>query len=60
LKDVERAYLAGLFDGEGCAAVIHSQCKKMTKKGKRIYSNYGVDLVIANKDIRVLKESVLM
>ena len=60
MKDVERAYLAGLFDGEGCASVIYSQNKKMTKKGKRIYSNYGVDLVIANKDIRVLKESVLM
>ena len=32
----------------------------MTKKGKRIYSGCGVTLVIANNDIRVLKESVLM
>ena len=57
MKDVERAYLAGLFDGEGCASVIYSQYKKMTKKGERIYSGCGVTLVIANNDIRVLKEA---
>jgi len=56
LKDVKRAYLAGLFDGEGCASVIYGQYTKMTKKGKSIYSDYSVDLVIANNDIRVLKE----
>ena len=57
MKDTERAYLAGLFDGEGCASVIYSQNKKMTKKGKRLYSGYGVTLVITNNDRRVLKEA---
>jgi len=56
LKDVERAYLAGFFDGEGCAAVIYSQYKKKTKKGEKLYSGFGVHLAISNVDQSVLRD----
>jgi len=44
LKDVDRAYLAGLFDGEGCASVAHIR----------------VQFIISNSDNRVLKEIRLL
>lgn len=58
MKDVERAYLAGLFDGEGCASVIYSQYKKRNRKP--LYESFRVQLVISNDDKRVLKEVLLL
>lgn len=58
MKDVERAYLAGLFDGEGSASVIYSHYTR--RKRKRLYDSYKVQLIISNKDIRVLKEIRLL
>ncbi len=56
LNDAKRAYLAGLFDGEGCAAVIYSQNKKKIKTGEKLYPNFSVNLVISNIDHNVLKD----
>jgi len=60
LKDVERAYLAGFFDGEGCAAVIYSQYKKKTKRGEKLYSSFGVHLAFSNVDQSVLRDIRLL
>jgi hypothetical protein len=57
LEEVDRAYLAGLFDGEGCASVTCGPHRKMTKKGWKLYRGRGVHLVISNSDKRILKEA---
>ena len=54
LKEVERAYLAGLFDGEGCASVTYGQFVRVGSQ--RVYPNRHVQFVISNTDNRVLKE----
>jgi len=58
LKEVDRAYLAGLFDGEGCASVVHSQYRGRGRK--RLYQSYRVQFIISNTDNRVLKEVRLL
>jgi len=60
MKEVERAYLAGLFDGEGCASVVYSHYTHMTKNGKKLYPKHAVYLVISNTDPRILKEFLLL
>ena len=54
MKDVERAYIAGLFDGEGCTSVVYTQYKKRGRE--RLYSGYKANLVISNQDKHVLKQ----
>ena len=56
MKEVERAYLAGLFDGEGCASVVYSQNMRMTKQGMALYQTFSVYCIISNDDRRVLQE----
>lgn len=58
MKDVERAYLAGLFDGEGCASVTYTQYKRRGRQ--RLYQGCKVQFVISNTDNRVLKEVRLL
>ena len=58
LREVDRAYLAGLFDGEGCASVVYTQYKRRGRK--RQYQSYKVQFTISNKDNRVLKEVRLL
>ena len=53
MKDVERAYIAGLFDGEGCTSVVYTQYKKRGRE--RLYSGYKANLVISNQDTHILK-----
>ena len=58
LQDTDRAYLAGLFDGEGCASVSFTQ---YTKKGRdRLYDSCKVHLAISNKDENALRDVLLM
>jgi intein/homing endonuclease len=56
LEDVERAYIAGLFDGEGCPSVVYAQYKK----NGRVYGSCKVILVISNQDKQVLKQVRLL
>ena len=56
LKNVERAYLAGIFDGEGCASVTCGRYKKKTKMGEKLYSGFGVHFAVSNVDQGVLKD----
>ena len=58
MKDVERAYLAGLFDGEGSTSVVYTQYKRRGRK--RLYRSYKVSFTISNQDKRVLKEALLL
>ena len=58
MEDVERAYIAGLFDGEGCTSVIYTQYKKHDRE--RLYEGFKVILVISNQDKRVLKQVRLL
>jgi len=60
LKDVDRAYLAGLFDGEGCASVSYSKELKTIKTGEKLFPNFRVQFIISNEDNRVLKETRLL
>lgn len=58
LKDIDKAYLAGLFDGEGCASVSYTQYRK---KGRdRLYDSCRVHLAISNMDENVLRDVLLM
>lgn len=56
MEDVEKAYIAGLFDGEGCPSMSHSKYKR--KGRERLYWNRSVFFVITNEDKRVLKEAI--
>jgi len=58
LEDVERAYIAGLFDGEGCPSIGHNHY--MRKDGSGPYWNRQVFFVITNGDKRVLREAILL
>jgi len=58
LKDVEKAYLAGLFDGEGCASVSYSQYEK--KGRERLYDSCRVHFAISNMEQSVLRDVRLL
>lgn len=58
MKDIEQAYLAGLFDGEGSASVVHTQYEKRGRK--RLYQSHKVQFIVSNEDKRVLKEVRLL
>ena len=58
MKEVDRAYLAGLFDGEGSTSVVHTQYERRGRK--RRYQSYKVQFIISNEDKRVLKEVRLL
>ena len=56
MKEVDRAYLAGLFDGEGCASVTHGPYRKETTKGGKLYWGHKVHFVISSQDKHALKK----
>ncbi len=56
MEDVERAYLAGLFDGEGSTLVSFSRSRKQTQEGLKDFPNCRVQFIITNTEERVLKE----
>ena len=58
MKDGERSYLAGLFDGEGCPSISYSRYER--KGRRRLYKNHKVFFVISNEDKRVLKEALFL
>lgn len=58
LEEVEKAYIAGLFDGEGCSSISHGRYKRNGRE--RFYWNRKVFFVITNEDRRVLREVVLL
>lgn len=58
LRDVERAYLAGLFDGEGCASVVYTQYEKQGRE--RLYDSCKVHFAISNMDRSVLRDVRLL
>lgn len=58
MEDIERAYLAGLFDGEGCPSIAYGRYEK--KGRKRLFKSHQVFFVISNQDKRVLKEAILL
>jgi hypothetical protein len=51
LTEVEKAYLAGFFDGEGCISIVARMDKKKAKT-----PSYQVDVVIGQRDIRTLHD----
>ncbi len=59
LEDLDKAYLAGLFDGEGCANPTFASKKYFSSKEqkKKIYHWPRVQFVISNKN-RLLLELV--
>jgi hypothetical protein len=56
LKDVDCAYLAGLFDGEGSTLVTFSPSPKPTQKGLKNFPNCRVQFIITNTKEHVLTE----
>lgn len=52
-SDVERAWLAGLFEGEGCVSL--SRSKHVLKDGRRSQSVYPV-VVMASTDLDIIKK----
>ena len=54
MKDIERAYLAGLFDGEGCVSVVYTQYEKQGRE--RLYDSCKVHFAISNMDRSVLRD----
>lgn len=59
MEDVERAYVAGLFDGEGSTEITFSPSPKPsthTQTGFKDYPNCRVQFIITNTEERVLKE----
>lgn len=54
MKDVDCAYLAGLFDGEGSTLVTFSPSPKLTQKGLKNFPNCRVQFIIT-----ITKEQVL-
>ena len=53
LSDVEKAYLAGIFDGEGCISVY--QAKHRTKQSDKIYYSEQLSVLIGNTDVRLIE-----
>ena len=58
MKNVERAYLAGLFDGEGSTSVVYTEYERRGRK--RLYRGFKVQFIISNEDKHVLKEVRLL
>lgn len=49
LADIEKAYIAGLFDGEGC---IHISLNKLSSRAKHRY--HKLEIIIANTNKEIL------
>lgn len=58
MENTERAYLAGLFDGEGCASVSYTKYERQGKE--RLYDSCRVHFAISNMDRGVLRDVRLL
>lgn len=53
--EVERAWLAGIIDGEGSISLFHNQEKNGSDKIKPVINFVNTDLGIVNEAIKILK-----
>ena len=52
---IEKAYLAGLIDGEGCITILKSS--KKNKRKDKVWVSYRPVIVISNTSLRLLEHA---